>query len=122
MIRRTQRDKSGIASERTGREQAVRYVVQVSRGGRGARRGLAAVVAAVVGLAGLTGLAATPAAAAENPTAPVEAPETPEGWSPYLPQVSCDPVAKPGTVALRAMLLSAYGGRDLGITRACDIG
>ena len=29
---------------------------------------------------------------------------------------------KPGTDALRAMLLATYGGRDLGITRACDVG
>jgi hypothetical protein len=74
-------------------------------------------------LLAVTALGGTPAAAAvANPTAPVTAPDTPEGWSPYLPQVSCDPVAKPGTLALRSMLLSAYGGRDLGITRACDIG
>ena len=71
----------------------------------------------------VTAVGATPAAAAvANPTAPVAAPDVPEGWSPYLPQVSCDPVAKPGTLALRSMLLSAYGGRDLGITRSCDIG
>ena len=45
-----------------------------------------------------------------------------EGFTPYLPQVSCDPVAEPGTLALRSLLMETYGGRDLGITRGCDIG
>ena len=45
-----------------------------------------------------------------------------EGFSPYLPQVSCDPVTKPGTAALRSLLMATYGGRDLGITRGCEIG
>ncbi len=45
-----------------------------------------------------------------------------EGFTPYLPQVSCDPVAKPGTLALRSLLMATYGGRDLGITRGCEIG
>jgi len=93
------------------------------RGGQGGRRALG-VVAAVAVLAG--GLAAGPvtgaAAAVADPRASVAAPSVTEGWSPYLPQTSCDPVVKPGTLALRSMLLAAYGGRDLGITRACDIG
>ena len=90
------------------------YVARVGRGVLGA------VTAAVLGV---TVLGAGPASAeVANPSAPVAAPDTPEGWSPYLPQVSCDPVAKPGTLALRSMLLGAYGGRDLGITRACEIG
>ena len=92
--------------------------------GRGiARRGLGTVLA-VAALAG--GLAAGPvtgaAAAVADPRASVAAPKVTEGWAPYLPQTSCDPVVKPGTLALRTMLLAAYGGRDLGITRACDIG
>ena len=100
--------------------------------GRGhGRRGLGTVLAvgvlAVAVLAGglaagpVTGAAAAVAAVA-NPTASVAAPKVTEGWAPYLPQTSCDPVVKPGTLALRTMLLAAYGGRDLGITRACDIG
>jgi hypothetical protein len=94
------------------------------RAGRGiARRGLGTALAVAV-LAG--GLAAGPvtgaAAAVADPTASVAAPKVTEGWAPYLPQTSCDPVVKPGTLALRTMLLAAYGGRDLGITRACDIG
>jgi peptidoglycan hydrolase-like protein with peptidoglycan-binding domain len=88
-----------------------------------ARVGRVVLGGSLAALLAVTALGGTPAAAAvANPTAPVTAPDTPEGWSPYLPQVSCDPVAKPGTLALRSMLLSAYGGRDLGITRACDIG
>jgi peptidoglycan hydrolase-like protein with peptidoglycan-binding domain len=31
-------------------------------------------------------------------------------------------VKKPGTDALRALLMATYGGRDLGITRGCEIG
>ena len=66
--------------------------------------------------------AASAATAARNPVAPRAAPPVTEAYSSYLPQVSCDPIAKPGTAALRAMLLATYGGRDLGITRACNIG
>src|SRR6187200_398705 len=66
--------------------------------------------------------AASAAKAAKNPSAPKRAPSVVEAYSSYLPQVSCDPIAKPGTLALRAMLLATYGGRDLGITRACNIG
>ena len=76
------------------------------------------VVAGALAAGPVTGAAA----AVANPTASVAAPKVTEGWSPYLPQTSCDPVVKPGTLALRSMLLAAYGGRDLGITRACDIG
>jgi peptidoglycan hydrolase-like protein with peptidoglycan-binding domain len=84
------------------------------------RRGLAALVAGVVSW---SVLGAAPAAqAATDPVAPVAAPAIVEGFAPYLPQTSCDPVVKAGTAALRTMLMSAYGGRDLGVTRACDIG
>ena len=58
----------------------------------------------------------------KTPSAPKAAPRVVEAYSPYLPQVSCDPVAKPGTLAMRGMLLKAYGGRDFGITRACSVG
>jgi peptidoglycan hydrolase-like protein with peptidoglycan-binding domain len=79
---------------------------------------IAVVVALVVGATG----AGVAQAAVPDPVAPVKPPALVEGLSPYLPQVSCDPVAKPGTLALRSMLLATYGGRDLGITRGCDIG
>lgn len=82
---------------------------------------LATVLAGGMFLAGVAdAMAAT--AAIKNPVAPKSAPAVIESYSPYLPQTSCDPVVKPGTKALRAMLLATYGGRDLGITRACDIG
>jgi peptidoglycan hydrolase-like protein with peptidoglycan-binding domain len=88
-----------------------------------ARVGRVVLGASVAAALGVTTLGVAPASAAvADPTAPVAAPDVPEGWSPYLPQVSCDPVMKPGTLALRSMLLAAYGGRDLGITRACDVG
>ncbi len=65
---------------------------------------------------------ATTASAATDPPAPVPPPAAVEGFAPYVPQVSCDPAVKPGTDAFRSLLLGAYGGRDLGISRACDIG
>ena len=87
--------------------------------GRVGRQVLAAAVAALVGG---TVLGVAPAHAAANPSPPKPAPAIVEGFAPYLPQTSCDPVVKPGTGALRSMLLGAYGGRDLGVTRACDVG
>lgn len=90
-------------------------------GGRTAgRRGFAALVTAAVCWSVLAGAPA--AAAATDPVAPTAAPEIVEGFAPYLPQTSCDPVVKSGTAALRSLLMGAYGGRDLGVTRACDVG
>lgn len=40
----------------------------------------------------------------------------------YEGQVSCDPVAKPGVLAARALLRKKFGGGDLGIVRACNVG
>ena len=46
-----------------------------------------------------------------------------EGFAPYVGQSTCSPTAKPGTVALRALLLNAYKGTgDSGIIRNCGIG
>jgi peptidoglycan hydrolase-like protein with peptidoglycan-binding domain len=73
-------------------------------------------------LAGLLTTAPAAAAGPGEPTSPVPAPEVVEGFSPYLGQVSCDPTPKPGTMALREMVLATYGGRDLGIGRACGVG
>ena len=80
------------------------------------------VVAALAGalLLGALGTGAAQAAVPDPVGQP--APATPEGFTPYLPQVSCDPVVKPGTDALRSLLMGTYGGRDLGITRGCEIG
>jgi peptidoglycan hydrolase-like protein with peptidoglycan-binding domain len=115
----------GVTGHRRGREQSVRYGGAAGRGN--GRRGLGAALAVALLTGGLTGgLAAGPVTGAEaavaDPRASVAAPSVTEGWAPYLPQTSCDPVVKPGTLAVRSMLLAAYGGRDLGITRACDIG
>jgi peptidoglycan hydrolase-like protein with peptidoglycan-binding domain len=81
---------------------------------------LAAFLAA--GLVVTGGASATAASALKDPAAAKAAPSVVETYSPYLPQVSCDPIVKPGTAALRTLLLATYGGRDLGVTRACDIG
>src|SRR6478609_11587129 len=41
----------------------------------------------------------------------------------YDPQTTCSPTPKPGVVAFRTMVLTAYPTTgDDGITRACDIG
>ena len=46
-----------------------------------------------------------------------------EGYAPYQPQTTCSPTAKPGTVALRSLVLAAYGGTgDYGIIRNCSLG
>jgi peptidoglycan hydrolase-like protein with peptidoglycan-binding domain len=74
------------------------------------------------GLVVTGGASATATTAPKDPVAPKAAPAIVETYAPYLPQVSCDPTVKPGTDALRAMLLATYGGRDLGVTRSCDVG
>ncbi len=70
-------------------------------------------------LAGAPAAAATTAVTAvPPPEAPAAAPAVIEEFAPYLPQVTCDPVAKPGTLSLRSTMMQAFGGRDLGITRS----
>lgn len=90
------------------------------------RRGLRVLGSAVVVLVVMAPVAPSVALAATvpaaDPSAPVPAPAIVEGFAPYLPQVSCDPGVKPGTAALRSALVTAYGGRDLGVVRACDVG
>lgn len=90
---------------------------------RSARRAGGVVVgvlaaALVVGAVGVPRAHATVA----DPVAPAPVPSVTEGFTPYLPQVSCDPTVKPGVDALRRTLMAAYGGRDLGVTRGCDVG
>ena len=87
---------------------------------RPAVRTLTGALAAAL-LLGTLGAAGAQAAVAD-PVAPAPAPAAVEGFAPYLPQVSCDPTVKPGLDALRSTLLATYGGRDLGVTRGCDIG
>ena len=46
-----------------------------------------------------------------------------EGYAPYQAQSICSPTAKPGTVALRTLVMRAYpGSGDYGIIRNCKIG
>jgi hypothetical protein len=46
-----------------------------------------------------------------------------EGYARYEGQSSCSPTAKPGTLALRNLLLARYGNTSsLGITRGCSVG
>lgn len=45
-----------------------------------------------------------------------------EPYGSYQPQVSCDPVAKPGVLGFRGLILRKFGGGDLGISRSCAVG
>ena len=46
-----------------------------------------------------------------------------EGYARYEGQSTCDPGAKPGTLALRNLLLSRYPAtKSMGISRGCDVG
>ena len=76
----------------------------------------------IVGATALVLLAGPAWAGLSDPVSPMPAPAVVEQLSPYLPQVSCDPTVKPGTAALRTLLLTTYGGHDLGITRDCASG
>ena len=88
------------------------------RPGLVARAAVLAVVAVFVGL--------TPGARAGEPTgpsAPVAAPPVVEQPAPYVGQTVCDPMPKPGTAELAALVLAAYGtGRSGGISRGCETG
>lgn len=42
-----------------------------------------------------------------------------DDYGSYQPQVSCDPVAKPGVLATKALMQKKFGGGDLGIARGC---
>lgn len=105
--------------------------------GRHRRPGRAVRVALAVGVsAGLSGLviagpALTPASAVTKPTgkASIKAAAVPampsglpaaiEGFAPYVGQVSCDPDAKPGTLALGRLLTSTYPGTSYVVQRQC---
>lgn len=66
-------------------------------------------------------VAAALSAAILSATAPAHA-KAVDDYAPYQGQVSCDPVAKPGVLATRSLLLTKFGGGDLGIVRACGTG
>jgi len=73
-------------------------------------------------LAALAVSAAVPTAALATPPAGTF-PTAIEALAEYDPQSICDPVSKPGALALRSLLTTAYKGTgDLGIVRACNIG
>jgi peptidoglycan hydrolase-like protein with peptidoglycan-binding domain len=80
------------------------------------------VVAGVAAAVALTPLA-TASSPLPVPKPVVKLPATAEALAPYVPQDSCDPVAKPGVVAFRALMLATYKrGTDGGIVRGCDVG
>ena len=85
-------------------------------------RALTTLLAAVVLSAGLVTVDAGPVLAA-TPSSPTGLPPAVEDIQPYLGQEICDPVAKPGVVAFRNLLLHVYPGTgSLGIVRDCGVG
>lgn len=80
---------------------------------------VSALVASALVMAG----GAPASAALPTPRPPVAFATAPEAPSPYQAQVSCDPVEKPGAVAIRSLLKATYGKANSGgITRACSVG
>ncbi len=75
---------------------------------------VAAVVAAVAPLAPATATAAPPV-----PKAPVPLPSAIEDLTAYVPQTSCDPVDRAGTVALAHLLTSTYPDTTAASRYAC---
>jgi hypothetical protein len=72
-------------------------------------------VATAVGFGSASANAAPLASAKHRHRSPID------DLAPYEPQRSCDPTAKPGVVAFRAMVLRAYPSTfDDGIGRACS--
>ena len=87
-----------------------------------ARRAGHVAVTAVLG-AGLVLTSAAPAGAAAVPSTPSGLPSSAEALQPYVGQLGCDPVAKPGVRAFSSMLLTTYRTTSsLGIVRDCGIG
>ncbi len=81
------------------------------------------VAAAAAGAVALSPLATASSRPLAVPTASVRLPVAAEALSPYLPQVSCDPVAKVGVRWFRTLMMRTYArGTDGGITRACSDG
>lgn len=86
---------------------------------------VAGVVATAVTLPPALGLSMA-GAAVDPPTSPkpaVSLPHKIERFSPWLPQVSCDPTTKPGVASFMAMVDRTWGeGRNGGVVRSCGIG
>ncbi len=73
--------------------------------------------------AGLLLTGTEPAAAVAVPGTPSGLPSGVEALQPYVGQLGCDPVAKPGVRAFSSMLLTTYRDTSsLGIVRDCGIG
>ena len=98
--------------------------------GRAARRA-GRSAAALTALALVLPTALGPGSAAAGtalppPTGPIAAvplPSAVEVFSPYLPQVSCDPVVKPGVKAFAALALATWGrGHTASLARPCGVG
>ncbi|MFP5335156.1 MAG: FG-GAP repeat domain-containing protein [Actinomycetes bacterium] len=95
-----------------------------------ARPALVALVAVVTALplAAPAGAATSePVAVTQQATPPVPVPPVPpttppEAPAPYVGQVSCEPAAKPGTVALAKTITATYGAASIGTLRACGSG
>ena len=101
--------------------QGIRVVPRSSTGHcRRTRSGRSALGTALATALVAPVLLALPAQAAP-PTPPSLS--TIEAFSPYQGQSTCDPVARPGAVALRQLVLAAYPGTgDSGIVRPCSAG
>lgn len=79
---------------------------------------VAALTAATAGVG--VGLAPVAQAALPLPRSAFANPTSIDEFEPYVPQVSCDYRAKPGTVALRALMMTTYhAGADYGILNTC---
>jgi peptidoglycan hydrolase-like protein with peptidoglycan-binding domain len=123
LLIRHRRPVARAAAPRHRALPAPRAVVRLSPGPIGLL--LAAVVLAVgSGAAGGIRLTTGPtgraaAAAVTTPRPPVAQPAAIEPLSPYLPQVSCNPAAMAGAVALGDLLRATYPGTSYGIARAC---
>jgi hypothetical protein len=63
-----------------------------------------------------TGLAA---GATKQPPTPSDLPVAIEGLARHIPQTSCDPTAKPGTLRLARLLTRTYSETRYGTVRAC---
>ncbi|MCW2817310.1 MAG: peptidoglycan-binding protein [Marmoricola sp.] len=68
-------------------------------------------------LAAVSRATATPVAVPQGAVS--TAGSTPEGLAAYVPADSCDPTAKPGTLALGNLLKATYAGSSFGIDRTC---
>lgn len=113
------------SSSAVPRHAALRAAVPPPPLRRPARRTpLGGVALALLGVVAALVLQAVPATAA--PAAPATAPSPGsaiEALAPYQGQNTCDPVARPGAVALRNLVLASYPGTgDSGIVRACNVG